>query len=166
MSLFCVIRISAPRSGCCLCVMHTLVWFPLKSKGCFSVSKLLNEFKGERRKHWQYYFSVLCWMFWNHCLQFYLDERLFRSGRKKEKTTFKFFKFRGRLVIENLRVWTFLRLNLQWEIQLKKIGGTEGTNNVDLRDLNLLIPGVYRSSEDRLRSQGFFPHFIQKQRLT
>lgn len=30
-----------------LCVMHTFVWFPLKSKGCFSVSKPLNEFKGE-----------------------------------------------------------------------------------------------------------------------
>lgn len=93
MRLFSVTRITAPGSGCCLCVMHTLVGFLLKSKRCFSVSKLLSEFEGERRKQWQYYFSVLHWMFWNHCLQFYPDDRLFASG---EKMTLKFLKFKGR----------------------------------------------------------------------
>lgn len=47
-------------------------------------------------------------------------------GRKKEKTALSVFKFRGRLVVESLNVWTLLRLKLQWEIQLKEMGGQKG----------------------------------------
>lgn len=95
-----MIRITAPGSGCCLCVMHTLAGFPLESKGCFSVSKLLNEFKGERRKHRRYFF--LCSLL--HVLElqtvvcsFTQMTDCLRVGRKNKKTTLKFLKFRGRL---------------------------------------------------------------------
>lgn len=35
-----------------------------------------------------------------------------------------------------------LLIESMWEIWLKETGGTEGRNNVDLRYLNLLIPGM------------------------
>lgn len=72
-------------------------------------------------------------------MQFYLDDKLFESGEKK-KSTLKCFKFRGRLRRRTCLDISEIKAAVRNE--LKEIGGTEGRNDVTLRDLNLLIPST------------------------
>lgn len=62
-----------------------------------------------------------------------------RVGRKK-KSTLTCFKFRGRL--RRCTCLDISEIKAAVRNELKEIGGTEGRNDVTLRDLNLLIPST------------------------
>lgn len=70
-----------------------------------------SEVKGENIGSIIFLFSVGC--FGTIVYSFTQMKDCLGVGRKKEKTTLKFFTLIGRLVVEGLNVWTFLRLKLQ-----------------------------------------------------